>query len=168
MGRFRSGPAGARSLLCRGSTDLAIIHVAVIQDFRSPSGCRLGFFGLDFGPVLGPSGPQQAQNQTRRGPNNPQKITGSLKLQPRGIMATSVHLRLNSEVLPEPHFVSGLVFVCFWGSKLPFPSQKASAQVGGEARTCDGFSGEKRPFRPQTTHETRPRNHSLIPGGFWI
>ncbi len=61
-----------RGNIVRKSTDVAVIHVGLISDFRFPFGGRLGFFGLRFRAGLGPKGPKPAQNRPRKSPSDPQ------------------------------------------------------------------------------------------------
>jgi hypothetical protein len=64
----------------RRPMDVALIHVAVIVDFRSSSGGRLGFFGVEIGPIWGTKGPKPDKNRPRRSPNDTQRTTGSPEL----------------------------------------------------------------------------------------
>lgn len=95
----------------RRSTAVAKSHMAVVQNFRSSSGERLGSLGPDFGPQAGPksaqnrtrrnqnrpqigqkpepkiglpNGPKPAPNPAQSGPNAPRETTGNPNVQPRG------------------------------------------------------------------------------------
>ncbi len=91
---------------------MALIHVVVIEDFRSSFGGRLGLFRLDLGPVWGPSGHKPARNRAPRGPHETQKTIGNVQLQPHGLQphlwtSDVVHKRYSTDHIHRLDRIAG-------------------------------------------------------------